>query len=36
MVLLFGQKVWKAYDEWCQEVMDLFKKEKEFQGESEL
>lgn len=25
MVLLFGQKVWKAYDEWCEEVLGLLK-----------
>jgi len=28
MVLLFGQKVWAAYDQWCQEVIDLFEKTK--------
>jgi PadR family transcriptional regulator AphA len=32
MVLLFGQKVWKAYDEWCQEVLVLLNKGKEFGG----
>lgn len=29
MVLLFGQKVWKAYDEWCSEVLTLLEKRKE-------
>jgi len=33
MVLLFGQKVWKAYDEWCQEVMDTLNKGKVLRGE---
>ncbi|NLG04401.1 MAG: PadR family transcriptional regulator [Clostridia bacterium] len=29
MVLLFGQKVWAAYDEWCNEVLVLLNKRKE-------
>lgn len=32
MVLLFGQKVWKAYDEWCQEVMNLLNNKKYVEG----
>ncbi|MDO5574860.1 MAG: PadR family transcriptional regulator [bacterium] len=29
MVLMFGQKVWAAYDEWCQEALKLLQKRKE-------
>ena len=28
MVLMFGQKVWAAYDEWCQEALKLLQKRK--------
>ncbi|ENK0838656.1 PadR family transcriptional regulator [Clostridium botulinum] len=28
MVLLFGQKVWKAYDNWCEEVSSVLEKRK--------
>lgn len=28
MVLKFGQKVWKAYDEWCEEAIALLEKRK--------
>jgi DNA-binding PadR family transcriptional regulator len=33
MVLLFGQKVWKAYDEWCQEILDILSKGKRLREE---
>lgn len=26
MVLSFGQKVWKAYDDWCEEVSEILEK----------
>lgn len=29
MVLSFGEKVWKAYDEWCEEVSNVLEKEVE-------
>lgn len=29
MVLSFGQKVWEAYDNWCEEVSSLLEKRKE-------
>src|SRR5574344_764327 len=29
MVLGFGQKVWKAYDEWCNETIELLNKRKD-------
>lgn len=29
MVLSFGEKVWKAYDEWCEEVSKVLEKEIE-------
>lgn len=40
MVLRFGQKVWQAYDEWCEEVIGLLQKrkdltKKDFFGETE-
>lgn len=29
MVLSFGQKVWKAYDDWCEEVTEILEKKIE-------
>ncbi len=29
MVLSFGQKVWRAYDDWCEEVSSILKKRKQ-------
>lgn len=34
MVLSFGQKVWKAYDDWCEEVSKILEKKIEV-GEKE-
>jgi len=28
MVLSFGQKIWEAYDNWCEEVSDVLEKRK--------
>ncbi len=33
MVLMFGQKVWAAYDEWCEEVLKLLQKRKDRKGD---
>lgn len=32
MVLSFGQKVWEAYDNWCEEVSSVLEKRKEGKG----
>lgn len=32
MVLSFGQKVWKAYDDWCEEVAEILEKRIEGGG----
>lgn len=33
MVLSFGRKVWKAYDEWCEEMIHLLDENKKAKGD---